>query len=243
MVKYLLRESGISPGAYALPGIGVEVSEEEKENMREGKKELLEFLPKGLEGADFVKEVYRIYDELTVEHLKNYDLACGQKCDHCCYQLVAASQIEMKLIEKYIKSLLKPRLKKIRDLARKRSKEFNVFFKALYKEDKFMQEDWKDLLNRINILWEGRPCPYLMKDKNCGIYPVRSIDCRMSRVRVRCNSVGLKDKDDLKPVRFVIDQVTSDILMDENTRLTGQTQVVPLIYWPLTKGFQKTFKL
>ncbi|AKM82430.1 TPA: YkgJ family cysteine cluster protein [Candidatus Berkelbacteria bacterium] len=151
--------------------------------------ELLVALTSRENGLKPIEAIYRIVDELLSETIKRGDihLACSEGCTHCCHQLVAASDVEWQLIEKYIaempvedRSIL---LKKMKDGytrwqdylsslpdSRRQSSRQNT---------ELMLEDW----------YGTYPCPFL-NESSCGIYSVRPLLCRAFTSTSKCTSTN-----------------------------------------------------
>lgn len=234
-MENLLREMSTKMSEISLSERTISVMEEEMETYRLAKKEFLELLPSGLSGKNLVIKSYELYDRLVGGFLSNHPIACGPKCELCCHQLVCCSNLEMGVIKNYLLSLNRQPFRKIKRRAVKQVRKFHEYCKKITGNKIHLMSHTNFFNGQTLIDWHGRLCPYLLENKNCGIYPVRPADCRIAKVQVRCGTVSKKE--DLKPIRLFIDQIMCDVISKEE----GSSQVTPLVYWPIVREFSELF--
>lgn len=241
MFKYILQETDSSLAHTYVQGEELFVMNDERKAIHElGKEEFKKLLSVNLTGIDLIANVYKIFDQLNKDYLKEHPIACRSNCNLCCHQLVSCSSLEMQLIEKRLKHMPRKQLNQIKGNAQKQCGKFYETREKLRQTEPNEQA----VVSMLAKIWNGHEsCHYLLRNGNCGIYPVRPIDCRTARVRVRCGGEGLSSEDDLNPLRLVVDQVVSDIMMEESVRLDGRNYVMPLVFWPISKKFYNIFKV
>lgn len=205
-------------------------------------------------GINLVARIFKLMDELTEEYYSQdaaRDITC-QTCagGWCCFQLVSCTTLEMLVIRDYLESLSRPTRRAICQRVRKHALKFSRLHQTTfgiwggYKNGPPLQQmlRTKKLMEHYN----EKPCPYLNAAKQCSIYSVRPLDCRIAKTRDKiCGTrpergivvVGLEPK----PVRLMFEQVASDLLMDEEIKIYGQPTFVPLAAWPLYEPFRKIF--
>jgi Fe-S-cluster containining protein len=212
-------------------GETMKISDEEANRGLIAKEEFLALLSGIKSGIALVKEVYDLHDRLTSEFIKNNPIACGEagSCGSCCRQLVVCTTLEMELIVEYLKSLAKPFRKKIVK---------NALMDALkfyFQNEKTITSSASPEIISEHLLWahRGKRCIYLGKFNRCMIYPVRPIDCRIAKSAEKCFEGDSKKEH--KTIRLYFDQVASNIIMDEEERINGSREVIPLISWPTNK--------
>ncbi len=213
------------------------LTEEEGNTYGIARKEFLSLIPADLTGAEFISQAYALYDSLITTYIANNPIACKSNCGYCCHQLVCCSELEMRIIADYLSTLPRPFMRKLKKSIAKESRRFLNYLRRITdgKLGKIVMI-WEDIEVKVMLDWHGNPCPYLLENKNCGIYPVRPVDCRIAKTKVPCGTVSRKE--DLQPVRLVIDQILSDVVTEESAKISGSMQVTPLAYWPLTDNFK-----
>jgi Fe-S-cluster containining protein len=98
--------------------------------------------------------------------------ACGRGCAACCHQLVPVSTIEAQRIAEHLRRL--PRSER-RDLAKAVDRQAERFAAWVATRP---PGDVSDRVVNANYLRQRIPCPFLGKEKECRIYPVRPLICR-----------------------------------------------------------------
>lgn len=202
-------------------------------------------------GIEFVRVIFKTADRLTAEWLKENKIACQAGCSECCLQMVSCTYAEAELIKQHLAILPK----KQRQAVIKRVNQEAIYLHWLFRQ--------MESLERKQNLFKGsassasvnvglrvyaehrrqlRPCPYLGLDKKCCIYPVRSVDCRIAKTRIRCGRKKEGDTEKPEEIKLFFDQVAINLIMDEQRRITGRSEVIPLAGWPLMEGFRGFFK-
>jgi len=214
------------------------ISDEEARAYQTAKEQFLKRLKKGKKqaskGVELVVDIFKHVDQLSGQYFNNNSIACKDGCSWCCHQLVCCTTLEMKLIINYLNSLHRKERSKIR----KRVVESATIFDNQHGRKLRMNERWEAVGELLTKAHYGIPCVFLADD-SCSIYPVRPIDCRSARAKIKCGFH--KEGVDLGSVKFFFDQIASDLIMEAEERRYGQQQVVPLIGWPLAERFYSFF--
>jgi Fe-S-cluster containining protein len=188
-------------------------------------------------GADYVRAVYRLVDELLAEYTTMNPMTCHKGCGACCHQLVCCSKLEMELITEYLRKLFRRASREIRLNAKKQA----IKFDKLAKQAGVKQESDGE---RLRQLHQGIACPYLSNSQRCLIYPARPIDCRIARTRGVCYpgvSGHGEPREGPKPVKLFLDQVACNLITEEDIRVSGSILLIPLVTWPITPQFSANF--
>ena len=218
------------------PVLGGKFSEEQAAVHQTCKEYFLEKLDCNKGGTDLIKSIYALLDELTAEFLKENPVSCRPGCAWCCQQLVCCTTLEMEVIIEYLESLPRPARRQITKQAKKESLKFKKF----YENNDFGGKRLEKIAPDLREFHYLRPCLYLSEKKMCHIYRPRPIDCRIAKTKGFC---GHRKEGEEKPksIRLFLDQVASDLIMEEEKKIYGKLEVVPLIMWPLTGKFAEFF--
>lgn len=218
-------------------GGSARLGEEEKEIYQQAKKEF-EGLISGFEGTEFVQKVYEVMDQLAECNLGDYPIVCGSGCAYCCQQMVCCTKLEMDLIVEFLGSSKSREKRLVKAEAIKRSLKYH----ALIGSAGLLQNAayWEQISYKTRQMLFNKPCPFLRRNM-CGIYPVRPPDCRSARVLEKRCGYGLTQPP--KGIKFFLDQIVADVLVEEDMRLRGGgPQVVPLFGWVLSTDFKNFFR-
>lgn len=183
-------------------------------------------------GKRKVFDVFRIMDTLLKSWLKSNKIACCEGCSYCCLQMVCCTTIEAELIVDWISS----QKKKVRSRLKKEARTYALKFYQTNRSIINGSKQWEDIGNALRQKTIGSPCIFLRKGK-CSIYPVRPLDCRSCRSTTSC---GFNAKP--KGVKFYLDQLAADIIMEEEENTYGSFVMYPLASWPISKNLGKHFK-
>jgi len=206
-------------------------------------------------GKEKVRNIFSLVDELIAEFLETNQVACHCGCSTCCYQLICCTTLEMELIVDYLASLSREARRNITKRVNKEALWLDNTVRRLKAlSSGGLSSRWEVLAaGPLRAIYYGkRPCPFLNSLGECGIYPVRPIDCRIarsqdpncgSRMDVDVPGEGPEETifEEPEAVRFYLDQVASDLVMEEEEREKGAMQVVPLQAWTLTPEFRNFF--
>ncbi len=218
--------------------------ENERLTYVQAKKEFLEGMDSGIGGIELVRAAYNRLDSITDEYLKDNPIVCHAGCGWCCYQLICCTTLEMELIVEHIKSCIRNIRRDLVKRIRKEAFWLNRFYQA--ERAKLLQNytilRWEQLAKPMQEAYYGkRPCPFLNQKKECSIYPVRPIDCRIAKTDEEICGQRTSQKVNKMGIRLFADQIASDVIMDEENKIYGERQVVPLAAWALTERFNKIF--
>ena len=203
-------------------------------------------------GKEKVENIYALVEELMAEFLENNQIACHCGCSTCCYQLICCTTLEMELIVDYLTFLSRPARHNIIKRVNKESNWLDRVARKFYSGS--LPSRWEPLAaGPLGKIYYGkRPCPFLNSLGACSIYPVRPIDCRIarsqnpdcgSRIEMDVPEDGPEETifEEPEAVRFFFDQVASNLIMEEEERVHGAMQVVPLQAWAMTPKFHSFF--
>lgn len=135
------------------------------------------------EHLSFVLAVYSTLDDYIAQARadRGIQVACGQGCSACCYQLVVMTQGEWDEVARFVDNIRPPSARRafIRDL-KKRAQEGDNTLRSI---ESFVRAD---PLQAYRIM-RGKPCPALVEETGeCSLYPVRPLDCRTDSALTRC---------------------------------------------------------
>lgn len=99
----------------------------------------------------FMDLIYSFFDAFS-EQAKSH-ITCTKGCSFCCHDKIFLTKTESLPILEYIK-------------------EHNI------KPDRILAKKQQRAKDFFQLKWKDRKCPFLDKDQNCSIYPVRPIICR-----------------------------------------------------------------
>lgn len=226
------------------PSLGGHLGETEYVIYQEAKEGFSHRLDSSLKGRELVKNIYALVDELTLEFLKDNQITCHRGCAWCCKQLVCCTTLEMELIVDYLKSLpRKPRRVIIQKVRKEALWLEKLHRKIEANSPSGLPKRWELLAEPLKEAHLGWPCPFLNSMNSCSIYPVRTIDCRTAKTDDHCCGKTVEETLEERPqgIKLFFDQIASDLIMEEEERIYGKMQVVPLAAWPLTPNFSKFF--
>jgi Fe-S-cluster containining protein len=190
-------------------------------------------LPKNVRGSDLVRIIFKRHDQLSEEFKKVNTVACGAQCWSCCEQLVNCTSLEMELIHQHLQSL--PR-KAFQSIRKNLETERSLFMTAI--GGMGMATRSERVFDALTKIFWGRRCIYLLKDKRCGIYPVRPVDCRTLRVGERCDPA----KEMPEPLLIVADEVMAKAIEKEELESGTKPHLLPLIDWASRGKISEIFK-
>ncbi len=236
------------------PSLGGHLREAENAIYQKAKKEFLNRLDNSLEGKKRVENIFALVDELTLEFLKDNPITCHYGCAWCCYQLVSCTTLEMELIVDYLKFLpRKPRRVIIQRVKKETLRLRKLHRKIEASSPPGLPKRWELLAEPLEKAHYGRPCSFLNSAQSCSIYPVRTIDCRTAKTNDNVCGKTLEEtqaegveairllEEGPKPIRLFFDQVASDLIMEEEEKIYGAIQVVPLAAWSFVPQFEEFF--
>ncbi len=137
--------------------------------------------------STILEKVYEIYDEFH----KSLDIACANKCAHCCTQNVTMTTLEAYLAMNYIIATGKRRfIGKLESVS-----SGNIFRPTMTTneiaersaQDEDFPEDAPKFMDGICAMLTGN---------ECGIYPVRPFACRCMVSENNCGETGFANMDD-----------------------------------------------
>ncbi len=218
-------------------GGSARLSKEEQEIYHRAKEEF-QGLMGNCQGTEFVQKVYEVMDQLTENNLGHYPIVCGSSCSYCCLQMVCCTKLEMELIVEYLGASKSRERRMVKVEATKRSLKYYELLQCtgLLRDAAY----WEQIGHQAKQILYKRACPFLRRNR-CGIYPVRPPDCRSARVLEKRCGYGLTESP--KGIKFFLDQIVADVLVEEDMRLSGSgPQVVPLFGWVLSSDFKNFFR-
>jgi hypothetical protein len=210
----------------------------EEQEIYHGAKEEFKNLISGCEGLELVRKVYEVMDQLVERHIAHYPIACGSGCAYCCHQMVCCTKLEMDLIVEYLGASKSREKRLIKAEAIKRSLKYHRLLQC----SGYLRNTayWEQISSVARQILYKRPCPFLRRNM-CGIYPVRPPDCRSARVLEKRCGYGLTEPP--QGIKFFLDQIAADVLVEEDMRLRGGgPQIVPLFGWVLSEDFKRFFR-
>ncbi|MFA4834045.1 MAG: hypothetical protein WC619_04355 [Patescibacteria group bacterium] len=201
-------------------------------------------------GKERVKNIFNLVDELMAEFLGSNQIACHCGCSTCCYQLICCTTLEMELIVDYLASLSRQARHNIIQRVNKESRWLDRVARKFHSGS--LPSRWEVLAaGPLREIYYGkRPCPFLNSLGECSIYPARPIDCRIARSqdpncgsKMEIEGEGPEEIifEEPEAVRLYLDQVASDLVMEEEEKVKGAMQLVPLSAWTLTPDFRNFF--
>ncbi len=214
------------------------ITEESSQLYEKAKEEFRRLIGKKAKGVRLVRAVFALMDKLAGEYAKNKDIACRPGCAHCCFQMVCCTTIEMQLITGWLKSRPWERTLNILQSAWKKATPMQTYLNELQKEKR--PEIWEEIGDELRKQHLMEPCPFLDEEKFlCNIYPVRPTDCRGAYViGMPCGTTGWTES---KLPKTFFAQAACDIISDEDRRISGVMQVIPLFSWVLLPEFTRIF--
>jgi len=216
--------------------ISTKLSDVDADSLRQAEQEFLEILGEKRSGTLLVKDIFHVLDGLTEEYLKTNRIACENGCSYCCRQLVCATLLEAEVIIDYLKRL--PRATR-REITRKAKKEAFRFYER-NQAVLTLTSRWEDAGRHLRQSHHGKPCMFLNASGRCSIYPARPIDCRTAKTREQCGRIP-EGEARPKDIRLFCDQIASNLITEEEERINGAAQVIPLIALPISKQFGEFF--
>lgn len=189
----------------------------------------------------FIPAVYQVFGDFFARELAaaGITLACKKGCCVCCKSvLLTCTEAEIDTVIRFINSL--PREKRIPLMRRIRAsisewREYYEKHQSVLEKDSFQAfRDWR------------KPCAFLDEAGECGIYPVRIIDCRNYTSLITC-SPGMSPQipcDLHHPgpgrFRFQAEKWANNLILEEEAKRTGLpdprlVSVVIIYHWLLLK--------
>ncbi len=98
--------------------------------------------------------------------------ACGRGCAACCHQLVPLTMIEAQRIAEFLQRLPRPERRDMIKAVDRQSQKFAAWVATR------PPGDVQDRIVNADYLRQRIPCPFLGKEMECRIYPVRPLICR-----------------------------------------------------------------
>lgn len=235
-----------------------DLKKSELETYKKAKQEFIEMLGEPKMGFEFVAQVFEVMDCLFQQYTENNLIACKLGCSACCLQSVSCTGIEMELIRNHILSL--PRAQR-RQMFKKLKSEAIKFHKYYKRElgdfSKKTLKRWEDIARPLKERHLGVPCLYLSPKGACLIYKVRPWNCRIAWTKTSCkerqNEVFLPDRFTLEgdkgqaiyllqnEEKLIFEEVAIELIEQEQIRVFGNFEMVPLEAWPVTQTFSKFF--
>lgn len=222
------------------PSLGGKLSERDVPLYKEAKEEFISQLDCSLTGIARIKAIYELVDALTDQYLENNSITCQQGCSWCCYQLVCCTKLEMELILEYFQTLPRSKWVIIKREANKAGRKYRGFYRSSTGQSGFLVIPG-EIDGPMRSFYRGKPCMYLKRGK-CLIYPVRPIDCRkVKAISEGCGPIKGREIVSPKGINLFVDQVASDLIMEEEKRTCGQLRIVALPAWSVSNDFAQNF--
>lgn len=176
---------------------------------------------------DPVVIIHRIHGELLAQEIEHQGLhfSCREGCSLCCHQVFVITNLEARTIKRFVLRTLKSSIRKIvtKRLA-KQSKRFLAISTETIRMNRLTNLTTIATANpevsfdgSISLEWK-KVCPFLHNNK-CAIYPVRPMDCRMSRSIQQCGENIAVKGHDLQLDRWAYDAIT-DLPGDDGRNLS-----------------------
>lgn len=189
------------------------------------------------EKQTFILSVYQVFDKFVEKEkeITGVVLACKKGCAVCCSStFLTCTEMEIDAIIRFIDGLPRqsriPMLRKIQGFLRE-WRDYYAKNELLLKIDPFkVYNDW------------CKPCCFLNVEEGCcEIYLVRAIDCRTYTSLIPCHpkmETHIPSTLYWKGVgrlRFQSERWANNLILDEQKRKIGHTDVVPILHWLLLK--------
>jgi Fe-S-cluster containining protein len=185
-------------------------------------------IPSSLSGIDYIREVYRITDELTEQYRQRQHVVCASGCMVCCRQLVTCTPYEFMHILEHLKQLPKNEAAAIFGTAKERAAETaSEVRRGMQEQRAANQRESMSLARQIHY---GRPCMFLDESAGvCSIYPVRPIDCRVAFVRgQQCRG---ENYGEAIPCHPFFSKIAALLIYDECSRRLKKNFHFPIMDW------------
>ncbi|MFH1551862.1 MAG: hypothetical protein ABIC36_03225, partial [bacterium] len=118
----------------------------------------------------------------------------------------------------------------------KAMREYNVLYNSLTSQID-VQNNLKEFHKSMQRFYNGKSCLYL-HENDCLIYPVRTIDCRTAKAEQGC---GPENDSEIKGIRLFVDQIASDLIIEEEKENYNQIAMIPLFAWFAMPEFAQRF--